>query len=202
MEGKTVLAGNIAKTLKQEGKRVLFLNYEGKQEDTKQQRKPPIINKILGYQDQRIDINNPFLAHVSNYLDSSEHYSYNMGNQFYNAKSYTDILEQDNLSLDYTPDFVIIELPALFYHNYPAGLIAQADLGILVCRSNRTWSASDKSAINNLLEASAAKIKFIVNGVNINETESILGDLTKKRSTLRKKLKSMFKFHFFSQNQI
>jgi len=202
MEGKTVLAGNIAKTLKQEGKRVLFLNYEGKQEDTKQQRKPPIINKILGYQDQRIDINNPFLAHVSNYLDSSEHYSYNMGNQFYNAKSYTDILEQDNLSLDYTPDFVIIELPALIYHNYPAELITQADLGILVCRSNRTWSASDKSAINNLLEASAAKIKFIVNGVNINETESILGDLTKKRSTLRKKLKSMFKFHFFSQNQI
>ena len=202
MEGKTVLAGNIAKTLKQEGKRVLFLNYEGKQEDTKQQRKPTIINKILGYQDQRIDINNPFLAHVSNYLDSSEHYSYNMGNQFYNAKSYIDILEQDNLSLDYTPDFVIIELPALIYHNYPAGLIAQADLGILVCRSNRIWTKADKSAIQNLKQSCGSRINIVVNGVNINETESILGDLPKKRGTLRKKLKSMFKFQFLSKNQI
>ena len=202
MEGKTVLAGNIAKTLKQEGKKVLLLNYEGKQEPIKQQRKSPILNKILGYPDSRIDLDNPFLANVSSYLETSEHYSYSINKKFYNAKSYTDILEQDNLSLDYTPDFVIIELPALIYHNYPAELITQADLGILVCRSNRTWSAADKSAINNLLEASAAKIKFIVNGVNINETESILGDLPKKRTKFRKKLKSIFKFQFLSKNQI
>jgi cellulose biosynthesis protein BcsQ len=31
MEGKTVLAGNIAKTLKEEGRKVLILNYDNKQ---------------------------------------------------------------------------------------------------------------------------------------------------------------------------
>jgi Mrp family chromosome partitioning ATPase len=30
MEGKSILAGNIAKTLKQEGKKVVVLNYDGK----------------------------------------------------------------------------------------------------------------------------------------------------------------------------
>ena len=202
LEGKTVLAGNIAKTLKQEGKKVLLLNYEIKQKFIKQKRKLAILNKILGYPDSRIDLDNPFLADVSSYLDFSEHYSYNVNSKFYSAKSYTDILESNNIILDYTPDFVIIEMPALIYSNYPAELITNADLDILVCRSNRIWSDADESAISNLREAFASKIKLIVNGVNINEIESVLGDLPKKRSNFRKKIKSIFKFQFFSKNQI
>lgn len=202
MEGKTVLAGNIAKTLKQEGKKIVYLNYDSKQEPIEQQRKFSFINKILGYPDPRIDLNNPFLADVSTYLDDSEYFSYKINNQFYDAKSYLDIFKQNNISLDYNPDFVIIELPALIYNNYPAELITSSDLGILICRSNRVWSDADQSAINNLLATSASKINFIVNGVNINEIESVLGDLPKTRSAFRKKIKSMFKFQFFSKNQI
>lgn len=202
MEGKTVLAGNIAKTLKQEGKKVLMLNYDSKQEPIVQQRKFPIINKLLGYQDPRIDLDNPFLADVATYLDKTEYYSYKIDHLFYEAKSYLDILEQNNISLNYNPDFVIIELPALIYNNYPADLMIHADLGILVCRSNRIWTDADQSAISNLLVTSASKIKFLVNGVSINETESVLGDLPKKRSKFRKKIKAMFKFQFFSKNQI
>ncbi|MFT6689395.1 MAG: succinoglycan biosynthesis transport protein ExoP, partial [Saprospiraceae bacterium] len=58
MEGKTVLAGNIAKILKKEGRKVLLLNYDNKQKPVVQQRKLPIINKLLGYSDPRIDLNN------------------------------------------------------------------------------------------------------------------------------------------------
>lgn len=202
MEGKTVLAGNIAKTLKQEGKKVLMLNYDNKQEAIVQHRKFPILNKLLGYPDPRIDLDNPFLDDVTTYLDHTEYYSYKMDRQFYEAKSYLDIIEQNNITLNYSPDFVIIELPALIYNNYPADLMIHADLGILVCRSNRIWTDADRSAINNLLVTSASKIKIIVNGVSINETESVLGDLPKKRSKFRKKIKAMFKFQFFSKNQI
>ncbi|RYJ53320.1 hypothetical protein DR871_004515 [Flavobacterium petrolei] len=202
MEGKTVLAGNIARTLKQEGKKVVLLNYDNKQETINQKRKYPFINKILGYADPRIDTNNPFLAEVSSYLDTSEYFAYKINNQFYEAKTYLDLLKQNDISLNYTPDFAIIELPAIIYNNYPADLMTHADLGILVCRSNRVWSDADQSAMNNLLATSASKINVIVNGVNINEIESVLGDLPKKRSQFRKKLKSMFKFQFFSKNQI
>lgn len=202
MEGKTVLAGNIAKTLKEEGKRVLLLKNEGVQEVLKQPAKSPILNKILGYPDPRIDFDHPFLADVSTYLEDSEHYSYKMDKHFYNATSYTDILKQNNLTLEHSPDYVIIELPALIYHNYPAELIKKSDLGILVCRANRVWADADESAMKNLLEASASKINFIINGVNINEIESLLGDLPKKRTRFRKKVKSIFKFQFFSKNKI
>ena len=93
-------------------------------------------------------------------------------------------------------------MPALLYFNYPAELIANADIDILVCRSNRTWSDADESAISNLREACGSKLKIIVNGVNLNEIESVLGNLPKKRSKFRKKIKSIFQFQFLSKNQI
>jgi succinoglycan biosynthesis transport protein ExoP len=202
LEGKTVLAGNIAKTLKQEGKKVFLLNYNKKRESLVEQRKSSILNKILGYPDSRIDLDNQFLADASSYLDASEYHSYAMDRNFYNAKNYTDILEQNNFHLDNIPDFVIIELPAIIYNNYPSELITNADLGILVCRSNRIWSDADEAAISNLKEACASKLNIIVNGVNIHEIESVLGNLPKKRTKVRRKLKSIFKFQFLSKNQI
>lgn len=202
MEGKSILAGNIAKTLKQEGKKVVVLNYDGRPNPVLQQSKFPLITKILGYSDPRIDLNSPFLAKPSSYLEKTEYHSYKMDQQFYEAKTYSDILQQNNINLNYTPDFVIIELPALIYNNYPAELMSNSDLGILLCRSNRVWTNADQAAISNLLVESASKIKFIINGVSINETESLLGDLPKKRSTFRKKLKTIFSFQFFSKNHI
>jgi hypothetical protein len=65
--------------------------------------------------------------------------------------------------------------------------MTNADMGILVCRSNRIWT-EDQSSVNNLLDQSASKIKFIVNGV-LHEIESVLSDLPEK-------IKAMFKFHF------
>ena len=125
-----------------------------------------------------------------------------MDSRFYNAQNFSDILDQNNITLNFTPDFVIIELPALIDYIYPIELLNKADLDILVCRSNRVWSDADQSAMKNILAASESKINFIINGVNINEIESVLGELPKKRSLLRRKIKAMFKFQFFSKNQI
>lgn len=202
MEGKTVLAGNIAKTLKQNGKKVLVLNYSNKENPDIKQRKFSIIDKVLGYQDPRIDFENPFLSDVSTYLKPSEYYTYTIDKNFYKAKSYTDILELNNIILDFTPDYVIIELPAIIYNNHPAELFTHSDINILVCRSNRLWSEADQTALSNLRPLSGSKMNFIVNGVELKEVESLLGDLPKKRSHFRKKIKNIFKFQFFSKNQL
>jgi uncharacterized protein involved in exopolysaccharide biosynthesis len=202
LEGKTVLAGNIAKTLKTEGKKVLLLNYNGKSKPNKRSQKAPTLHKLLGYADPRIDINNSFLASPSSYLDGSEYHHYKMDNIFYNAKKYTDILESNGIVIDYKPDYVIIEMPALISYKYPVELITNADLGILVCRSNRVWSAADEASIINIRESCGSKLNIIVNGVHINEIEAVLGDLPKKRNKLRKSIKSVFTFQFLSKNQI
>ncbi len=202
LEGKTVTAGNIAKTFKKEGKKVLLLNYKQKQVAIKKRAKLPILNKILGYPDPRIDVDNPFLADVSTYLSPSEHDYYELNNDFFNANSYTDIFESNNITLNNDLDFIIIEIPAIIYSNYPTELMVNADLNILVCRANRAWSDADESAISNLREVCGSKLNIIVNGVNINEVESMLGDLPKKRSKFRQKIKAIFKFQFFSKSQI
>lgn len=202
MEGKTVLAGNILKVLKNEGKKVLFLTYSDTQEPLHQSKKLPIISKIFGYPDPRVDLESPFLAPISSYLSPSEFKTYTLNEQFYKAINYNDILKQNNIQLDFNPDYVIIELPAMIYSNYPTSIISNADLNILVCRSNRTWVEADKTILGNLLQLSTSKIGFILNGVQINEVEAVLGDLPKKRSSFRKKLKQVFKFQFFSKNQI
>ncbi len=201
-EGKTVLIGNIAKTLRDNGKNILVLNYSDNQEQISNQRTFSIVNKILGYQDPRIDFENEFLSNISNYLNPSEYHTYAIDNQFYEAKSYLDILRLNNIELDYTPDYVIIELPAIINNNHPTELFNNSDIDILVCRSNRLWSEADQSALNRLLPFSESKMNFIVNGVELKEVESVLGDLPKKRSDFRKKMKTMFKFQFFTKNQI
>jgi succinoglycan biosynthesis transport protein ExoP len=202
LEGKTIIAGNIAKALKSDGKKVLVLSYNEKQQPIIQKRSSPILNKILRYPDSRIGADNPFLAKMSSYLEPSEHQVYALNNKFYDANNYADVLDSNNIVLDNTLDYVIIELPALIYYRYPRELINNADLNILVCRSNRIWLNADEYAISHLKETCGSKLQIIVNGVNIYETESLLGDLPKTRNKFRKKLKLMFRFQFLSKNKI
>ncbi len=201
-EGKSVVAANIAKKLIQEGKKVLVLNTSKKQAPFGQQRKFSMLSRLLGYQDPRIDPDSSFLANPSDYLQPSEYLTYNINENFYKAKNYTEILEQNSIQLSFTPDYVFIELPALIYNNYPAGLVTAADMSILVCRSNRLWAEADQSALNGLLPLAAEKMTFIINGVELKEVESVLGELPKKRGFIRKKIKHAFRFQFFSKNQI
>jgi hypothetical protein len=201
-EGKSVAAGNIAAKLVQEGKKVLLLNYSGPKQPTIKQRKFPILNRILGYADPRIDLNNPFLAQSSTYLQTSQYFTYNLHKEFYTATNYTDILAQNNISISFVPDYVLIELPALLYNNHPAALVSQSDMSVLICRSNRLWSEADQTSLNSILPMAGQSIAFIINGVELKETESLLGDLPKKTSSFRKKIKNVFRFQFFTQNQI
>ena len=108
----------------------------------------------------------------------------------------------NNIKLDFTPDYVIIELPAIIDNNHPAELFTHSDIDILICRANRLWSEADQSALNRLLPLSGSKMNFIVNGVELKETESLLGELPKKSGSFRKKIKNMVQFQFYSKNQL
>lgn len=201
-EGKTVMACNIARKLIEQGKSVLVLNYSKDQKRIHPKGKSHVINNLMGYPDPRIDIDNAFLDNASNYLKATTYLSYHINEQFYKTTDYKDILEQNGLEINFTPDYVFIELPSLIYHNYPTDLVAKADMSILVCRSNRLWTDADQSVLNGLNQLTASKIRFIINGVEIKEVETVLGDLPKKRTQLRTKIKNAFQFQFYSKNHI
>lgn len=157
---------------------------------------------MFGYTDPRIDYNSPFLNPAEKQLKKENCFTYTINEDFYTSRSYNDILEQEGITLSYVPDYVLIELPALLSKNYPTALISQADMSVLICRANRIWTESDELSVKGIQPLTANKLYFIINGAQLKEVESVIGDLPKKRSVLRKKIKNLFRFQFFSNNRI
>ena len=222
-EGKTVVARNIAWKLKKQGKKVLFLNYPNdflrpvesnpdldtdtttlvKSIQVPSQKHFRFIRRMFGYPDNRIDSFSPFLQKPDVILDRSEYFTYKINPKFISGYSYKDLLEvQKDIPADATYDFILIEIPPILYNSYPSHLIASADLAIVVGRSNRVWSEADQKALDLLTKITSQKPVFLLNGVEVEVIESVLGDLPKKRSWLRRMAKSMVRFQFNSKNEL
>jgi hypothetical protein len=97
---------------------------------------------------------------------------------------------------------VIIEFPPILYHPYPIDLLSETDIPVLVCRSNRLWSDADQAALAVMIQLTDKKINFFLNGVEVPVIESVLGELPKKRSWMRRKIKNAFRFQFYTKNQL
>ena len=201
-EGKSVIAGNIAKKLKASGNSVFVLNHSNKNKTRIDFYKSTWLYKFFGYEDPRIDYSHPFLAQSEDYLSTSEYLFYTLNQEYKEVRNYRELsftlTEEKNERLDY----IIVELPNLLDFNYPSDLIANSDLALLVCRSNRLWSKADENILNNIKSLVNEKLNFIINGVEIKEVETILGELPKKRSKTRIRLKNMFRFQFYTGNHI
>ncbi|GAL71533.1 hypothetical protein [Jejuia pallidilutea] len=50
-------------------------------------------------------------------------------------------------------------------------------MALLVCRSNRLWTKADHNILDHVKGLVGEKIKFIINGVDIKEVETVLGEL-------------------------
>jgi hypothetical protein len=64
------------------------------------------------------------------------------------------------------------------------------------------WSKADENLLNNIKELVPSKLQFIINGVALDEVESLLGELPKKRSKARSKIKNILRFQFHLKNHI
>mgnify|MGYP005988999127 FL=1 len=200
-EGKTVMATSIANKLKDAGKSVMLLNHDDDQNKNISNGTFPILHRLFGYNDPRSDYNHPLLASVNESFNSDEHQKYQLDSSFFNANSYKD-LTINNGNIKPKSEFVIIELPNILETNYPANLIESADMAILVCRSNRIWSKADENLLQNIKDLTSSKLHFIINGTELNEVEAILGELPKKRSKTRKRIKDMLQFQIYSKRHI
>ncbi len=89
-------------------------------------------------------------------------------------------------------EFVLIELPGFIHNSYPIELFKSIDICYLVCRSNRSWAVYDSAIIEETLKLKTkSTLTLILNGVALDEMESLLGELPKKRSWMRKIVKGI-----------
>ena len=209
-EGKTVISGNLARKFKAQGKKVLVLNYSCESSNTPEistqsenrKNRYSIVNMLLGYPDTRIDYESSFLESSENYLSKDEYHFYSIDENFHSVKNYNEILKHNHIEVSFKPDIVLIELPPVLNYSYPIDLISEADISLLVCRSNRSWTEADMGAVAKINELNNNKTHFILNGVDIQVVESVLGELPKKRSWLRRMVKKVAGFQFFSKSHI
>ncbi|OIQ30371.1 MAG: hypothetical protein BM564_03110 [Bacteroidetes bacterium MedPE-SWsnd-G2] len=201
-EGKTIISNNLAKKLKLTGNSVLVLNHSNFEKSEISSNQFTLLHRLLGYQDPRIDYANPFLAHTSAYLNENEFMTYDVNAEFFKAKNYDELTIKGTKVVTNNPDYVIIELPNILETNYPAELIGSSDLALLICRSNRLWSKADENLLNNIKEIVPSKLQFIINGVELDEIEALLGELPKQRSNFRKRIKNIFRFQFYLKSHI
>ncbi|MFH1119756.1 MAG: hypothetical protein V1775_08020 [Bacteroidota bacterium] len=221
LEGKSVLIGNIALMLKSLGKKVLVLNYPedsvprsgasqtgytGDQQDfnphtnNRGKKQFSFLTRLLGYGDCSVDYESPFLRSPGSVLDEKDFLTYEINKDFYLAENFRNLVPA-GISETTSPDFVLIEIPDLLSSPYPAGLIKSASMSIMVCRANHQWTTADQGALDGFIQCTSSQPHYLINGVDLQAVESVLGDLPKKRSWLRKFFKRLVRFQFFTGYQ-
>ncbi|MRX66305.1 GumC family protein [Maribacter luteus] len=100
-------------------------------------------------------------------------------------------------------DFVILEIPSIIKNPFPVKLASTMDYTFLVTRANRAWTESDKNALRLFNEATTGpEPTIILNGVKVLEMETVIGELPKKRSIIRRWVKQLVQFRFFTKKSV
>lgn len=195
-EGKTMLTGNLARIMSQEGKKIMYLNAGGPVIRDLPRKPWPFFDRLLGYPDPRIDFSDPLLQDPGTYLNHITYRQIGVNEMDLTPEAIHELYD------DLQPDMILVEFPSLLHHRLPVELLEQADGCVLICRANRTWGDADEMMRTALLEKAGDRLRFVVNGVRLQETESLLGELPRKRSPFRRRIKNLFRLQLHATHQI
>ncbi len=210
-EGKTTLVGNIARKLKEQGKKVVVINFSSDsmiearmtRESPKgkgQSIELPVFNHsssvmpemmlaevVPGESERPEEISTIGIPGSNNNIE--EHFIYQVDESYYSITHYQELLEKNNFDPSFVPDYILIELPPVLYHPYPAGLVESSDVSVMVCRANRSWTQADKGALNTFMKIAHHDPLFLLNGVESQVVRSALGNISRKTRKVRRKMK-------------
>jgi uncharacterized protein involved in exopolysaccharide biosynthesis len=197
MEGKTIIAGNLARKLTEMGRKVIYVDcsnhatFHGEKSPTEASpspktqtpsvpvipvRKYPFLRKLLGYPDPRIDKESLLLRDPKTYLPDDAYLRCDPNKNIYDVKNARELLQRCDMRIPAETEWIFIELPPLLQSPFPIGLIEEAQLTILVCRSNRIWTVADDAAMEMMKPVAGQHLRFILNGVDEQESEFFEGD--------------------------
>jgi succinoglycan biosynthesis transport protein ExoP len=167
-EGKTYISQLVASKLAQIKNDVILLNPETSSK-----------HELKSFQKQSPD------------LQTKE---YKVIDKLVDAGSITDLIEANNNKPleEGKHSFIIIELPSLNKYPIPIEILDKSDISILIVHANKSWTASDARILKEFETVKQNQTKVLLNRVIPDLLEGIYGEIPKKRSLLRKKLKLIF----------
>ncbi len=137
---------------------------------------------------------------------TGEHYNkivYEVSDKLYKISNIREF-DTNQIITDFnTYNFVILEIPSIIKNPFPVKLASTMDYTFLVTRANRAWGDADKNALSLFNEATTGpEPTIILNGVKVLEMETVVGDLPKKRSLIRRWVKQIVQFRFFTKKTV
>jgi uncharacterized protein involved in exopolysaccharide biosynthesis len=133
--------------------------------------------------------------------DAYEGHSYEVTPAFHSVKGIQALGE--NIENKEQFDYTFVEIPGILNNSYPVLLVKESDYSMLVVRANRAWAKADKNSFEDFMSVADDhdSLQVVLNGVEINEMETILGDLPKERSRFRRIMKNVLRLRFFTKTK-
>ncbi len=88
-------------------------------------------------------------------------------------------------------EIIIYEFPSILQGNFPMSWLKQMDANILVSNAKRNWTVADEKALELVQKHISEKLQLFLNGLDLDEMESLIGEIPRKRSKIRKVFKSL-----------
>lgn len=120
--------------------------------------------------------------------------TYLLSNEYLNATTIPQLVGGE---LDMTSyDVVLVELPALLTSAFPLGIIERSDMSVLVVNAGKDWGKANTFALDEIRQVLKVRPKVVVNAVDVDELEEVVGEIPKRRSFLRRFIKKLASFQF------
>ncbi len=178
-EGKTYLASLVAEKLRTSGSKVLYIKQLEKNSADEVKRQFTSFNEALQAWDLEYAVPDNFVG-IRNINELLRNYSF--------------------LTKGY--HYLIIELPALLVKEYPAALTQSGHLSIMVGRATRTWNKADDEAVKLYQSSIDHPVLALLNGCQVDQLESIIGEIPKRRSLIRKLIKKIINLDFKTKKAV
>jgi len=135
-EGKTLIAAEIIKQMRRNGMKVLAIKPVGQDSDLSGLVKGPQLKEIWDF-------------------------NYTVPEHLLNVRNLNELIQNYTL-LTQGYDFVIIELPALIDHDYPASLVGSGGMSILISRASSRWTEPENEMLAFYRRAAAHPVYAIL----------------------------------------
>lgn len=203
-EGKSFIAGKVVSKLRAMGDRVLYMNYtfaeDLDEKQTKTGRKSAGHKGILGF--LNFSAGKKKSEHILSSEENPDNITYTIDDTFPEKKDLFDLATSGGITSFDNFKYVLLELPPVLHHFYPSAIVGQSDMNIMVTRANREWKQADDTALDMFKQFARKEPLVFLNGTEIEEIEGVLGVLPKKRTKLRRMLKQLLRFQFYTKSSI
>ncbi len=172
-EGKTFLGSRITEKLRVTGSKVLFIKPQ-------ESRNP-----------------NDFQSQFQRFGTVSDawDFEYEVPDNFLIIRNINELLRNFTfLTKGY--QFIFIELPALLANEYPSSMVNSGNLSIVVGRASRTWNRADEEILKLYANNINHPMVALLDGCHIDNLETIIGEIPKRRSVVRKLIKKIINLDF------